>query len=91
MADVSPTPIPSVTALHTADGALASYPPPERWDDWVEYDARAWPQRVPRRYMLVPTICFNCEAACGLLAYVDRDTMAVAPTANAALSRPESH
>ena len=27
--------------------------------------------------MLVPTICFNCEAACGLLAYVDKDTMRV--------------
>ena len=24
--------------------------------------------------MLVPTICFNCEAACGLLAYVDKET-----------------
>ena len=27
--------------------------------------------------MLVPTTCFNCEAACGLLAYVDRDTLEV--------------
>ena len=27
--------------------------------------------------MLVPTICFNCEAACGLLAYVDKDTLRV--------------
>ena len=25
-----------------------------------------------RRYMLVPTTCFNCEAGCGLLAYVDQ-------------------
>ena len=24
--------------------------------------------------MLVPTTCFNCESACGLLAYVDRAT-----------------
>ena len=38
---------------------------------------QAWPRRVERRYMLVPTICFNCEAACGLLAYVDKDTMRV--------------
>ena len=29
--------------------------------------------------MLVPTTCFNCESACGLLAYVDRDTL---PSAN---------
>ncbi|HXV61012.1 MAG TPA: molybdopterin-dependent oxidoreductase, partial [Vicinamibacteria bacterium] len=53
---------------------LASFPPKERWDDWVELDTRAWPRRVERRYMLVPTTCFNCESACGLLAYVDRDT-----------------
>jgi anaerobic selenocysteine-containing dehydrogenase len=56
---------------------LTSYPPPERWDDWREWDPRHWPRRVERRYVLVPTICFNCEAACGLLAYVDKDTMRV--------------
>ena len=27
--------------------------------------------------MLVPTTCFNCESACGLLAYVDRETLQV--------------
>jgi anaerobic selenocysteine-containing dehydrogenase len=51
---------------------LASCPPVERWSDWMEYDAQAWPQRVEKRYELIPTICFNCEAACGLLAYVDK-------------------
>ncbi|MGE3171348.1 MAG: molybdopterin dinucleotide binding domain-containing protein [Planctomycetota bacterium] len=51
---------------------LESFPPPDRWDDWTEHDARAWPRREPRRYALVPTICFNCEAACGLVAYVDK-------------------
>jgi anaerobic selenocysteine-containing dehydrogenase len=56
---------------------LAAYPPKERWDDWVELDSRAWPERVGRHYMLVPTTCFNCEAACGLLAYVDRETLQV--------------
>jgi anaerobic selenocysteine-containing dehydrogenase len=56
---------------------LASFPPKERWDDWVELDSRAWPERKERRYMLVPTTCFNCESACGLLAYVDRDSMQV--------------
>jgi anaerobic selenocysteine-containing dehydrogenase len=66
-----------VVSLRRPDGTLASYPPVERWDDWVEYDAKAWPRRVARRYMLVPTICFNCEAACGLLAYIDKDTMEV--------------
>ncbi|HET7519826.1 MAG TPA: molybdopterin-dependent oxidoreductase, partial [Actinomycetes bacterium] len=56
---------------------LAAFPPKERWDDWVELDAKAWPRRVERRFMLVPTTCFNCESACGLLAYVDRDTLQV--------------
>ena len=51
---------------------LENFPPPERWDDWRELDAKAWPRRVERRYALVPTICFNCEAACGLVAYVDQ-------------------
>src|SRR5262249_47451935 len=36
-----------------------------------------WPEKVKRRYSLIPTICFNCEAGCGLLAYVDRDTLAI--------------
>ncbi|MCC6176090.1 MAG: molybdopterin-dependent oxidoreductase, partial [Chloroflexi bacterium] len=53
---------------------LSSYPPPEKWDDWVELDAKAWPERVERHYTIVPTICFNCESACGLLAYVDKET-----------------
>jgi anaerobic selenocysteine-containing dehydrogenase len=56
---------------------LAAFPPKERWDDWVELDSRAWPRRVERRFMLVPTTCFNCESACGLLAYVDRETLQV--------------
>ncbi|WP_433229057.1 molybdopterin dinucleotide binding domain-containing protein [Actinomadura formosensis] len=52
---------------------LAAFPPKERWDDWVELDAR----RSEHRSMLVPTTCFNCESACGLLAYVDRETLTV--------------
>jgi anaerobic selenocysteine-containing dehydrogenase len=56
---------------------LASFPPKERWDDWVELDPKAWPQRVEKRYMLVPTTCFNCESACGLLAYIDKETLQV--------------
>ena len=56
---------------------LASFPPKERWDDWVELDSRAWPERVEQPSMLVPTTCFNCESACGLLAYVDPETLTV--------------
>jgi anaerobic selenocysteine-containing dehydrogenase len=53
---------------------LQASPPPESWDDWTELDARAWPRRVERHYQLIPTICFNCEAGCGLLAFVDKET-----------------
>src|SRR5579883_3406963 len=56
---------------------LLSAPPVEQWDDWVEYDPRAWPKKVEKHYLLVPTLCFNCEAACGLLAYVDKQTAKV--------------
>ena len=63
---------PGASGIH-----LAAFPPKERWDDWVELDSRAWPERVEHRSMLVPTTCFNCESACGLLAYVDRDTLQV--------------
>ena len=56
---------------------LASFPPKERWNDWVELDSKAWPRRMEKRYTLVPTACFNCESGCGLLAYVDKDTLQV--------------
>ncbi len=53
---------------------LAAFPPKERWDDWTELDSQAWPRRKERHYSLVPTTCFNCESACGLLAYIDKVT-----------------
>ncbi len=56
---------------------LAAYPRPEDWDDWVEYESTAWPRKVEKHYFLVPTTCFNCEAACGLLAYVDKQTLEI--------------
>jgi anaerobic selenocysteine-containing dehydrogenase len=59
------------------DKRLAGHPPVDRWDAWTEYDPKAWPRKVPREYMLVPTVCFNCEAACGLLAYVDKQTLEI--------------
>ena len=66
-----------MTNVFHPDGRASQYPPPERWDDWTEYDGKAWPRRVPRNYSLVPTICFNCESACGLLAYVDKETFEI--------------
>jgi len=68
---------PVARELAEAQGGLKSYPPVERWDDWEEYDPVAWPRKVKRHYSLIPTICFNCEAGCGLLAYVDRQTLAI--------------
>src|SRR4051812_12157872 len=53
---------------------LENFPPVAEWDDWAEYESAAWPKKVEKRYMLVPTTCFNCEAACGLVAYIDKET-----------------
>jgi anaerobic selenocysteine-containing dehydrogenase len=67
----------NLTHVRHPDGRMSSYPPSDRWDDWVEYDGKHWPRKVARRYTLVPTICFNCESACGLLAYVDKATFEI--------------
>jgi anaerobic selenocysteine-containing dehydrogenase len=68
-ADRGETFYPGASRIH-----LAAFPPKERWDDWTELDPLAWPQRKERRFTLVPTTCFNCESACGLLAYIDKAT-----------------
>jgi anaerobic selenocysteine-containing dehydrogenase len=52
------------------DGELDSYPDPEEWHEWVEYGSEG----VPTEYSVVPTACFNCEAGCGLLTYIDTET-----------------
>src|SRR5512139_341681 len=56
---------------------LRNFPPPEDWDHHVEYDAKAHPRKVPHTYSLIPTICFNCESSCGLLAYVDQEDLSI--------------
>ncbi len=68
---------PAARELAPPARGLASYPPVGRWDDWEEYDSAAWPRKVTKRYSLIPTICFNCEAACGLLAYVDQQALRI--------------
>ena len=66
---------PAAQGLEAPAGGLASYPPTDRWDDWTEYDPAQWPsKKVAKHYSLIPTICFNCEAGCGLLAYIDKET-----------------
>jgi anaerobic selenocysteine-containing dehydrogenase len=68
---------PDALELESPQDGLASFPPSDRWHDWTEYDAGQWPRRVKRHYSLIPTICFNCEAGCGLLAYVDQEKMRI--------------
>lgn len=65
---------PMAPGIHTNPFPLNSFPAQENWDDWEELDAQAWPVQVKRKYSIVPTTCFNCESACGLLAYVDKDS-----------------
>ncbi|MCA9243618.1 MAG: molybdopterin-dependent oxidoreductase [Phycisphaerales bacterium] len=54
---------------------LAKFPAADHWDEYVELDPRGGSKARPLgTYRLVPTVCFNCESACGLLAYVDKQT-----------------
>jgi len=54
-----------------------SHPDPSQWDDFVDYESTSWPKKDRRHYWIIPSICFNCESACGILAYVDKQTLAV--------------
>jgi anaerobic selenocysteine-containing dehydrogenase len=54
-----------------------SHPDPSEWDDYVEFESTSWPKKDRRRYWVIPSICFNCESACGILAYVDQQTLDV--------------
>jgi anaerobic selenocysteine-containing dehydrogenase len=56
------------------EGKLTKFPPPDQWDDWVEYEAKDWPKMTKKHYQIIPTTCFNCESACGLTAYIDKET-----------------
>lgn len=53
---------------------LNKFPPMDKWDHWEEYEAKSWPKKDKKTYTIVPTTCFNCESACGLTAYVDKDS-----------------
>ncbi|MFT4605227.1 MAG: anaerobic selenocysteine-containing dehydrogenase [Rhodothermales bacterium] len=74
--DAVPRKVKMTEVVHP-DGRMSQYPPTSEWDDWVEWDGKEWPKKVARRYTLVPTVCFNCESACGLLAYVDKETLQI--------------
>ncbi len=53
------------------------HPDPSKWDNYVDFESTSWPKKDRRRYWIIPSICFNCESACGILAYVDKDTLEV--------------
>ena len=54
-----------------------SHPDPSEWDNYVDFESTSWPKKDRRRYWIIPSICFNCESACGILAYVDQETLEV--------------
>ena len=57
--------------------AAAELPAGGGLDHHVEYDAKAHRRRGPHEFMLVPTTCFDCESACGLLVYVDKSDLSI--------------
>ena len=54
-----------------------SHPPVSDWDNYVDFESTSWPKKDRRNYWIIPSICFNCESGCGILAYVDKDTLDV--------------
>ncbi len=52
-----------------------SHPDPSEWDHYVDYESTSWPKKDRRSYWIIPSVCFNCESACGILAYVDKEKM----------------
>ena len=77
----------------TTPSNLNFYPPLEQWDDFKELDGEDWKRGgIDRKgiqsdenpngikvnnFMIVPTACSNCEASCGLTAWIDKDTLTV--------------
>lgn len=66
------------------NGNFSSYPPVDQWNSWRELSGDDWKRGGIGRadvkvheHVLVPTICNNCEAACGLTAWVDKSTYVV--------------
>ena len=57
--------------------SFRTHPDPSQWEDFVDFESTKWPKKERRRYWIIPSICFNCESACGVLAYVDKETLDV--------------
>ena len=74
-------------SIPLSNGTPLHYPPLEEWDSFKELDGDDWKRGGTGRngveseensdgikvneFMLVPTACSNCEAACGLTAWVE--------------------
>ncbi|MDD3504926.1 MAG: molybdopterin-dependent oxidoreductase [Sulfurimonas sp.] len=73
--------------------SLSFYPPMSEWDDFKELDGNDWkrggidrhgvrsasnPEGIEvNDYAIVPTACSNCEASCGLTAWIDKKSFTV--------------
>jgi len=73
--------------------SLSFYPPLDQWDDFKELSGEDWKRGGIDRhgvesaenpdgikvhdYVIVPTACSNCEASCGLTAWIDKKTFTV--------------
>ncbi len=77
-------PLKGFDKLPVKDGNFERYPPFEKWGGWRELDGDDWKKGGVARHdvkvhehLLVPTVCNNCEAVCGLTAWVDKETLVV--------------
>lgn len=73
--------------------SLSFYPPLDQWDNFQELSGVDWKRGGINRhgvqseenpdgiyvndFMIIPTACSNCEASCGLTAWVDKKTFTV--------------
>ncbi len=73
--------------------SLSFYPPLDQWEDFKELDGQDWKRGGIGRhgvqseenpdgiyvndFAIVPTACSNCEASCGLTAWIDKKTFTV--------------
>ncbi len=54
-----------------------SHPDPSEWDGFADFESTEWPRKARRKYWIIPSVCFNCESACGVIAYVDQETLEI--------------
>src|SRR5262249_15287237 len=65
------------SGAHQLMADFKKHPDPSQWEDFTAFESTSWPKKDRKRYWIIPSICFNCESACGILAYVDKETLEV--------------